>query len=318
MVKSYILAGKGIGLKWFFLTVILVFGFSFFGMNYLVKQVFSTPEMVTFFQKFPNITIQDNKIVSPKDTYVRQTVPVLPFSAIILDTMDKQEVKLDFSEGIYLTPTTAYVKNGTDVAYMSYKDILKGRTVTITPDLVKTFVTQFLTFSVGGSLVLFLLSTYLSIGFFSYLLVWIFGRKFPFKTCLRAGVVVAPLVLLLVIGLLSFQVIVPISWIITGSIILVTYWLFVNYGWIKAVQGIDETLKEIELKSPAQNPEENFEVLEDVEVKEVPKEPVEEKTPPKKPNKVLPKKGSLNSKKSVEKSKKVPVKKTSKPQKKSS
>ena len=130
MLKGYVLSGKGIGLKWILLTMIFVIGFSFWGMNYLVKQVFETPEMVTFFQKFPKITFQDNKIIDPEGVYVRQTVPVLPFSAVILDTMNKQEVKLDFSEGIYLTTTTVYVKNGTDVSYLSYKDILNGRSLT--------------------------------------------------------------------------------------------------------------------------------------------------------------------------------------------
>jgi len=268
MLKRYIFDGKGIGLKWLFLEVVFVLVLSFIGINYFVNKVFETPEMRAFFQKFPEITFQDDKIVSPENTYIRQTVPAVPFSAVILDTVGKQEIRLDFSEGLYLTPTTAYIKMGTDVNYLSYKDMLRGRPLVVTPALIKSFITQVLTLSIGGSFVLFLILSYVIIGFFSYLLLLIFGKRFPLKTCLRASVFASFSLLFLLIVLLNLRVGVSFAWVMVATVILVSYWLSRYYERVKAIQEIDRTLKELNLQRGPEQPEqpEQMEQLDDLPI----------------------------------------------------
>lgn len=251
MFKNYLLWGKGFGLRWVVLGLLLAIT----GIFIWLGVVFHQQTAWQVFKAFPPLEIAQGRLVSPRQTY--QEIKANPDFPIMIDTRDNPQINLHFSDGLFLTSDTLFMKIGAVVqAFPLHQLFGTEQQVSLSPQQVKQIVHLFFTLTFGLLACFISIFNYIVLTGATWLFLWIVGRKVPLKICARCSalgtlVVLACIMIALFIGVIlsgSFLML-----IILGQCLLLGRY----YRLILDMQILNQTLEEL----PTYTPKEAKEML---------------------------------------------------------
>lgn len=244
-IKNYVLGGKGYALKWFFLVTLGISLFVYFGIEKLGQSFFKDPTVENFFKQIPVIEIKNGEVVQ-KGLDIKLSLPDSPFTFLVINTKDNQDVKMDFSSGIYFAQKLVYLKNNASVQVATYSEFFGTDNFMLTPEVLKDLFMKIVKIlSVLGIIFIFSL-VYILLCTFTWTGMFLVGKKMPLNVCARLSffaflsVVVLELTLILVSGVSYFQT------LILGSVLIECIWLSKNYITYQNIQDIDEVLSDMQ------------------------------------------------------------------------
>ena len=254
---------SGYALKWFFLLVLGVSLLTYFSVDKLGNTFLKDPKVEGFFEQIPVIEVKNGEIFQ-KGLDVKLELPDTPFTYFVINTKDNQDVKMDFTTGIYMAQKLIYFKNGASVQVTTYPELFGHENFVLTQDILKSLFTNMLKMMSVLGIILFFSLTYVLLSFFTWMGMFVFGKRMPLKVCARLsffgviGVVIFEFLFLFLMGISYFQL------LILGSILLECMWLFKNYTTYQRVQDIDEVLLDMQedLKNNTVLAEKEIEVIE--------------------------------------------------------
>lgn len=122
-LKSYVLNGKGIGLKVVFLSMLIVGIMIAFGLYGLFDIAFQNPSIQSSINKLPIIKIENGKIIEP--IYDREVLTIPSTNrdiTVVLDTIKDDVPSIDRNETIYITATKIYFRQENKIDMLEFSE----------------------------------------------------------------------------------------------------------------------------------------------------------------------------------------------------